>query len=344
VFGRGILDELGERAAARGLKRVALFTDARLAALEPVARAKASLAAAGLEAVVFDEVLIEPDVDSVEGACRFLLEGRFDGTISVGGGSVMDSCKAASMLASYPGELQAFLPPPNGEGRKVPGPVMPHIACPTTAGTGSEVTPLSVIDFPALGAKIPILSRFIMPDEAIVDPTCTYSLPREVAAASAFDLVSHAIEGYTARPFCQRPKAAGALTRVPIQGANPWSDLFCREALGLAARYLVRSVTDASDEEARDGMSWGATLAGIGFGNCGTHAPHAMGYPVSSLNRSFPPEAYPSDKPMVPHGYSVIVNSPSVFRFTAHASPERHLDAAGRLGAETRGAAPEDAG
>jgi len=215
---------------------------------------------------------------------------------------------------------------------------------PTTAGTGSEATPLSVIDFPDLDSKIPVLSRYIVPDEALVDPTCTYSLPREVAAASAFDLTSHAIEGFTARRFSRKPKATGAVARVPIQGANPFSDLLCREALTLAGRYLVRSVTDASDHEARDAMSWAATLAGIGFGNTGTHAPHAMGYPVAALNRSFTTRDYPFEKPTVPHGFSVIVNSPSVFRFTAEATPERHLEAAAHLGATVVGAAPGDAG
>ena len=189
-----------------------------------------------------------------------------------------------------------------------------------------------------------ILSRHILPEEAIVDPTCTYGLPRGVVAASAFDMVSHAIEAYTARQYTRRPAVDSPAARVAIQGANPWSDMCCREALNIAGRYLVRSVTDASDREARDRMSWGATLAGIGFGNCGTHAPHAMGYPVASLSSGFTADGYPPEKPMVPHGYSVIVNSPSVFRFTAEASPERHLDAATLLGGETRGAAPEDAG
>ncbi len=345
TFGRGCLEEVGQRAAARGLKRVALLTDQRLAGLEPVSRAKRSLSAAGLDAVLYDEVRIEPDLETVGRAADFLAKGGFDGYVSVGGGSVIDTCKAASILAGDPaGDLQAYLPPPNGEGRQVAGALKPHIACPTTAGTGSECTPLSVIDFPALDTKTPILSRHILPDEALVDPTCTYGLPRAVVAASAFDLVSHAIEGYTARPFSQRPKAAGPAARVPIQGANPWSDLCCREALALAARYLVRSVTDASDQEARDQMSWAATLAGIGFGNTGTHAPHAMGYPISALNKSYRPRDYPAAKPMVPHGVSVIVNSPSVFSFTAEASPERHLDAAALLGAETSGATPGDAG
>ncbi|MEM7225163.1 MAG: hydroxyacid-oxoacid transhydrogenase [Pseudomonadota bacterium] len=343
TFGRGALGEVGERARARGLRRVALFTDKRLTAMAPVAHARQSLKAAGVDAAVYDDVKVEPGKDSVMEAARFVQDGRFDGFVSVGGGSVMDSCKAASMYGTYPADALDYVPPPNGAGKPLPGPLKPHLACPTTAGTGSEVTPLSVIDFPEINTKIPLLSRHIMPSEAIVDPTCTYSLPERVVAASAFDLLSHALEAFTARPFSRYPKAESAGKRIPIQGANPWSDMCAREALQLAGSFLVRSVTDADDHEARDQMAWAATLAGIGFGNTGTHAPHAMGYPVAALDKGFGVEGYPS-KPMIPHGFTVIVNAPSLFRFTAQATPERHLEAAVELGADARGAASEDAG
>ena len=107
--------------------------------------------------------------------------------------------------------------------------------------------------------------------------------------------------------------------------------------------YLVRAVEDAGDSEARGQVMWAATLAGIAFGNAGVHAPHGMSYAVAGLVRDFRPEGYPQDAPIVPHGMSVMVNAPSVFRFTASACPQRHLDAAGWLGAETRGAGEEDA-
>ena len=344
TFGRGVLAELGERARLRGLGRVALFTDETLAGMAPVETARKSLAAAGVDVAVFDEVVIEPNEAAVMAGARFLAEGGFDGAVSVGGGSVIDTCKGALLYADHPADGLAYVAPPAGEGRPIPGPLKPHLACPTTSGTGSECTPLTVIDFPKIATKIPLCSRHLMPVEAIVDPTCSYSLPRTVVAASAFDLLSHAIEGYTARQYTQRPRAESAGARVPIQGANPFSDLYCAEALRLAGRYLERSVADAGDREARDNMAWAATLAGIGFGNTGTHAPHAMGYPVAALNRDFRVAGYPGAKPMVPHGYGVIVNAPSVFRFTAPATPERHLDAARQLGAEARGAGPEDAG
>ena len=128
------------------------------------------------------------------------------------------------------------------------------------------------------------------------------------------------------------------------QGANPWSDLGCREALRLLGHFLERAVHDASDSEAREQMMWAATLAGIAFGNAGVHAPHGMAYAVAGLVREFRPSGYPADTPLVPHGMAVIVNAPSAFQFTAEASPERHLEGARLLGADTQGAGPTDAG
>ncbi len=128
------------------------------------------------------------------------------------------------------------------------------------------------------------------------------------------------------------------------QGANPWSDLGCREALRLMGLYLERAVADASDHEAREQLMWASTLAGIAFGNAGVHAPHGMAYAVAGLVRDYRPSGYPGDEPMVPHGMSVILNAPAVFRYTAEVSPERHLEAAGWLGADVRDAAPGDAG
>jgi alcohol dehydrogenase class IV len=128
------------------------------------------------------------------------------------------------------------------------------------------------------------------------------------------------------------------------QGANPWSDLGSREALRLLGEYLERAVGDASDREAREQTMWAATLAGIAFGNAGVHIPHAMAYAVAGQVRDFHPDGYPGSEPMVPHGMSVILNAPSAFRVTAHNSPQRHLEAAQHLGADVRGAGPEDAG
>ena len=344
TFGPGCLAEVGDRARGLGLKRVALFTDRVLAGLDHPAAVKSALEAAGVDVVVYDEVRVEPTDRSFEAATRFAGEGRFDGFVSVGGGSVIDTCKAANLLSTYPAELLTYVNAPIGAARPVPGPLKPHIACPTTCGTGSECTGIAIFDLLSMQAKTGIVSHRLRPTLALIDPACTLTLPANVVAASGFDVLSHALESYTARPYSRRPAPADATLRPLSQGANPWSDIGCREALRLCGGYLERAVADASDSEARGQLSWAAALAGMAFGNAGCHAPHGMSYSVSGLVREFRPAGYPDEEPIVPHGMSVIVNAPSVFRFTAPACPERHLEGAGLLGADPRGAAPEDAG
>ena len=341
VFGPGVLKEAGGHAKALGMKRVALFTDKRVGALQHVADALASLRATGVDVAVYEEVKVEPTDESFRTAARFAADGRFDGYVSVGGGSVIDSCKAANLYATHPAEFLDYVNAPIGAGRPVPGALKPHIACPTTCGTGSECTGIAIFDLLSKQVKTGIASRHLRPSLALVDPTTTYSLPKNVVAASGFDVLSHALESYTARPYTMRAKAAA---RPMSQGANPWSDVGCESALRKLGVYLTRAVNDASDHEARDNMMFAATLAGIAFGNSGVHVPHGMSYSVAGLVRDFRPDGYPKTEPMVPHGMSVIVNAPSVFRFTAEACPERHLDGASWLGADARGAAPKDAG
>jgi alcohol dehydrogenase class IV len=341
VFGPGVLKEAGEHARTLGMKRAALFTDKRVGALQHLADCLASLRAAGVDVAVYDEVKVEPTDESFRAATRFAAEGRFDGYVSVGGGSVIDTCKAANLYASHPAEFLDYVNAPIGAGRPVPGALKPHIACPTTCGTGSECTGIAVFDLVAKQVKTGIASKRLRPSLALVDPTSTYSLPKNVVAASGFDVLSHALESYTARPYTLRAKAGA---RPMSQGANPWSDVGCEAAMRKLGTYLVRAVNDASDREARDNLMFAATLAGIAFGNSGVHVPHGMSYSVAGLVKDFRPEGYPRSEPMVPHGMSVIVNAPSVFRFTAEACPERHLEGAAWLGADTRGAEPKDAG
>ena len=344
TFGRGCLGEVGARAAALGVRRVGLFTDRRVRATPHFEAVRASLDAALVELVVFDDVHVEPTDVSFGEAARFAAGAKLDGYVSLGGGSVIDTCKAANLYATCPADFLAYVNAPIGGGRSVPRPLKPHIACPTTSGTGSEVTGIAVFDLLSMHAKTGIASPALRPTEALVDPDCTATLPSEVVAASGMDVLSHALESFTARHFTKRPKPSTPIARPMSQGANPWSDLGCREALRLLGLFSTRAVRDAGDAEAREGVMWAATLAGIAFGNAGVHAPHAMAYAVAGLVREYHCNGYPAGEPMVPHGISVIVNAPAVFRYTAPSSPERHLEAARMLGADTRGAAPEDAG
>lgn len=343
TFGRGALLEVGDRARALGMRRIALFTDPRLRALPWFDEVSRSLAAAGRETLVFDAIAIEPTDASFEAAAAFARDAAPDGYISLGGGSVIDTCKAANLLATHPAPLRTYVNAPLGDARPIPGPLAPHIACPTTSGTGSEVTGIAIFDWLAHHAKTGIASPRLRPSEAIVDPRTTATLPAMVVAASGMDVLCHALESFTARSFTQRAAPAAPSTRPMSQGATPWSDLGCREAMRLAATYLPRAVGDAADTEAREQIMWAATLAGIAFGNAGVHAPHAMAYAVAGRVRDYAPAGYPG-APIVPHGIAVAVNAPSVFRSFGPFCAERHLEAAALLGADTRGAAPADGG
>jgi alcohol dehydrogenase class IV len=344
TFGAGCLKESGEQARALGLKRVGIYTDAGVKKLPPLAAVTASLKAAGIDYAIYDEVKVEPTDESFKAAALFAIDGRFDGFFSVGGGSVIDTCKAANLYSTYPADLLTYVNAPIGGGQPVPGPLTPHIACPTTCGTGSEATGIAIFDLLAMKAKTGIQSRLLKPTTGLIDPEVTRTLPSTIVASTGFDAMSHALETLTDISYARRARQPRGAVRPPSQGANPFSDMVAFEALGLIGKYLVRAVNDATDTEARAEMMYAATLAGIAFGNAGCHLPHGMSYAVSGLVHEYRAPDYPQHEPFVPHGMSVVLNAPSVYRFTASACPDRHLDAAQRLGADVRGATPLDAG
>src|SRR5215469_6783304 len=340
TFGSGVLAEAGDNARELALKRVALFTDRQLANGEYVAKVKASLAAANVDAIVYADVSIEPTDASFQEAARFARDAKVDGYVSVGGGSVIDTCKAANLYATHPAEFMTYVNAPIGAGQRVPGPLKPHIACPTTSGTGSETTGIAIFNLTEINAKTGIISRRMIPTVALIDPTVTSTLPRNVIAASGFDCMSHALESLTARPWPRRLNPARGAARPVSQGANPFSDGLATEALKGVGKYIVRAITDATDAEARTEMMYAAMLAGIAFNAAGCHLPHGLSYAVSGLARNYHVPGYPEGKTLVPHGMAVVLNNPSVWRYTAACSPERHAQAAASLGADVRGMKP----
>lgn len=344
-YGPHALREVGSAASFIGCKRVALYTDKRLRQFEYVDTVIKSLQAHGIDTVIFDEVAVEPTDISFKEASKFAMDVQPDCIVSVGGGSVIDTAKAANLYSSYPVEdFLDYVNPPIGKGKSPPGPLKPHIACPTTSGTGSESTGLAIFDLLSMHAKTGLAMRAIKPSMAVIDPLVTTTLPRNVTAASAFDVLSHAVESYTACPHTNRKPAISSNHRPMSQGQNFYADIGCLEALRLLGRYMERAVWDSSDEEARHNLMFASTLAGIAFGNVGCHLPHGMSYSVAGNVRSFNPDGWPDDKPICPHGMAVMVNAPSVFRFTSKASPERHMKAAEALGADIRTAHLDDAG
>ncbi len=343
-FGAGALAEVGKDALQLGMQRIALFTDPWVAQLECMDSVKRTLLGEGLEVEIFDQCQVEPTDKSFLEAAQFASEGQFDGYLSLGGGSVMDTAKAANLYATYPDEFLAYVNAPVGQAKPVPGALRPHIACPTTSGTGSECTGIAIFDLTGSQLKTGIASAALKPSLGVIDPTTTFSLPPLVIASTGVDVLVHALESYTAISYDQREAATSPQLRPAAQGANPHSDIGAYEALRLGGKYLLRAVNDASDKEARIQLMWAATLAGLAFGNAGVHIPHAMSYAVASLKKSYIPAGYPEGKPMVPHGISVIVNAPAAIEFTAPSNPERHLRVAAALGADIDGAAHEDAG
>jgi alcohol dehydrogenase class IV len=343
AFGAGVLNELGARARLLGARRVALFTDPVVATTRHLDTARRSLLDAGLEVVLYDQVHVEPTDASFDEAARFARQASCDSYVSVGGGSTIDTCKAALLQATYPAGPLTYVNAPIGEARPVPGPLPPHLACPTTCGTGSETTGIAVFDHLELRVKTAIASARLRPTQALIDPLCTHTLPPLVVAASGFDVLCHALESFTARPYTERSTPTSPALRPMSQGRNPWSDLGSLEALRIAGRSLVAAVRESAPEARRE-LSWAATLAGIAFGNSGVHLPHAMSYAVAGQVRDYRCPGYPEDQPLVPHGLSVVVNAPSVFAGVASTSPARHLEAAAALGAEIRGAGLADAG
>lgn len=343
-YGPGVTREVGADMAAHGAKRVLVVTDPNLAGHDAVAIALASLKAEGIETVRYDRVVVEPTDASFKEAIGVATQEGVDGFVAVGGGSVIDTAKAANLYSTYPDDFLAYVNAPIGQAKPVPGRLKPLIAVPTTAGTGSETTGVAIFDLASLGAKTGIAHRALRPVLGIVDPNNTRTMPRMVAACSALDVLSHAIESYTALPFDQRPAPDSPKLRPAYQGANPISDIWAGRALEMMAANIEAALNDPNDDHARGQMMLAAAFAGIGFGNAGVHLPHGMSYPVAGLVRDYHPDGYPQDHAMVPHGMSVILNAPAVFRFTAPANPERHLQAARFLGADTAGASPDDAG
>ncbi|HEY3632333.1 MAG TPA: hydroxyacid-oxoacid transhydrogenase [Jatrophihabitantaceae bacterium] len=327
-FGDGASAEIGYDLAALGVRRAALVTDARVAETGAPDRIAAQMQDFGVEAVVFDGVHVEPTDDSMRFAIEWGREhGPWDALVAVGGGSSIDTAKAMNLLLTNPGELLDYVNQPVGGGQAPTQPLLPLVAVPTTTGTGAESTTVCIMDVLEQHVKSGISHARLRPTLAVVDPSLTMTQPAGVTASAGMDILCHALESYTARPYTsfdrKRPEQ-----RVPYCGANPVADMWAERALGLLAGSFRAAVKDGGDRAARGDMAMAATFAGMGFGNAGVHIPHANAYPIAGRVRTFHPEGYPDDEPMVPHGMSVSLTAPEAFRFTFEAAPDRHVRAA----------------
>jgi hydroxyacid-oxoacid transhydrogenase len=344
-FGCGVTREVGLDLAELGVRHALILTDQTLRQLQPVQSVLESLEASAIHFKIYDRVRVEPTDESFLDAIVFARQHTCEALVAVGGGSTIDTAKAVNLYTTYPPtDFLDYVNPPVGKGLPVPGPLKPLIAIPTTAGTGSETTGVSIFDYTRLHAKTGIASRRLKPTLGLLDPDNTRTMPPEVAASSGLDILSHAIESFTALPYTGRPRPDRPALRPAYQGSNPISDIWSLQALRMVAQFIVRAVADPSDDDARSQMLLAAAYAGVGFGNAGVHLPHGMSYPVSGHVKTYRAPGYPVPHALVPHGISVILNAPAVFRFTAAANPERHLQAAAALGADVARARPDDAG
>ena len=290
-MGAGLLGEVGAIARARLGRRVVLVTDPGLLATGIVERAVAAMEAEGVEPTVFSEVEADPPERVVEAAAD-AARGS-DGVLGLGGGSSLDVAKLAALLAGSGEPLaEAY-----GVGR-AEGPRLPLILAPTTAGTGSEVTPISIVTTGA-SEKMGVVSPILLPDMALLDPEATLGLPPHVTAATGIDAMVHAIEAYaSASP-----------------NANPVSRALAREALRLMGGAIERAVREPGDLAARSDMLLGSLLAGQAFANSPVAAVHALAYPIGGHYK-------------VPHGLSNALVLPHVLRFNAVVAPNPYAELA----------------
>ena len=323
-FGPGAVQDAGWELKRLDVKKVLLVTDPQIAGLGLAERVQRLIEAEGIDVVLYARSRVEPTIDSLQDAADFALEHEVDGFVSVGGGSSIDTAKVANLITTHPAPVMDYVNAPVGKGHKPPSPLKPHLAIPTTSGSGSEATTVAVLDLPDLGVKSGISHRYLRATQAIVDPELTRTLSAEVTSSAGLDVVCHAAESFLSKPFDTRDKPASPDDRPPYQGSNPVADVWSAKALEFGGRYLRRAVADPEDTEARGYMMLSATMAGVGFGSAGVHIPHACAYPIAGLKHTYVPPGYPDDHPFVPHGHSVIVTAPAAFRFTYEAMPERH--------------------
>jgi alcohol dehydrogenase class IV len=335
-FGPGSTDEIAYDLKRLGMKNVLVVTDRTIMKLGLPEHVRTLLEEAGIRSEIYDDVHVEPTDQSFEAIATFVKGRDYDGFVAIGGGSSIDSAKAANLLSCYPAPVMDYINKPIGKGTPVPGLLKPLVALPTTAGTGAETTANAIMDVLALKVKTGISHRYLRPSLAIIDPLNTVTLPPMATAYPGFDVLTHALESYTSRAYDTRPRHKPEERPVYI-GSNPVSDLWCEKALEYTGRYLRRAVLNGMDVEARTYMALASTYAGIGFGNAGVHVPHAIAYPVAGMVKNFSPPDYPQEEPMIPHGLSVVVTAPATFRWTYPVNPERHIRAAQLLGADVNG-------
>jgi len=294
--GAGASQEAGSIVKALECQRPLIVTDKMMVQLGYVARIQESLTALGIHSDVFDDTVPEPTVSSIQAGVEMVRDGSYDSIIAVGGGSPIDSAKAISILGKYGGVMRDYKFP-----RIVSEPGLPIIAIPTTAGTGSEATRVTIITDETNDEKMLCVGIGFMPTAALVDYELTLSLPARTTADTGIDALTHAMEAYVSKK------------------ASPYSDTQAIAAMKLLAPNLRRAFHDGSDRDAREAMMLGSTLAGVAFSNASVALVHGMSRPIGAFYH-------------VPHGLSNAMLLPAVTEYSIPAAPERYADCARAMG------------
>jgi alcohol dehydrogenase class IV len=328
-FGTGAIDELADELRDRGGESALIVTDEGVTEAGIADRVVDSLPS-DVDHTVFTGVEPDPSVDVYESAVAFARDFDPDVVVGVGGGSSIDVAKTTSVVAEYGGDILDYVAPPTGDGKPVPGGGIPVVGVPTTSGTGSETSPVSVISLPDRRLKVGISSRHLYPDLALIDPALTVSLPPGPTAASGMDALSHAIESYTTRRYDAKERAGSSADRPDYDGRNVLTEQLARKAIDLVGDSLRGAVNNGSDLAARRDMSLASLLAGASFTNAGVGATHAIAYPVAGEYHT-------------PHGVTIATLLPEVMRFNATSAFEQYADIAELLGENVEGLPQDEA-
>ncbi|WP_372911478.1 hydroxyacid-oxoacid transhydrogenase [Salinigranum sp.] len=324
------LRDLGVDADARGL----VVTDDDLVAAGHADRVGSHLADAGFAVDVYDDSEREPSVEAIEACAAFVRDETDDGYdfyVGLGGGSCMDTAKATRAVVANGGSPLDYVAEPTGSGEPLTASGPPLVLVPTTAGTGSEISPVAILSVPAEEIKEGISSYHLRADAAVLDPTLTTTLSPELTARTAMDALGHAIEGYTTHAYDSLLRATDPGTRPVYAGRTPLTELFSRRAIGLLSGHVRRAVHNGDDLEARENMLLGALFGAISGLTAGASLCHAMAYPVSNRYHTR-------------HGETIAVLTPaSTIGYNAASDPGRFAEVAELFGVETTGMADHEA-